>query len=79
MVDDRAWQRFAKRAEAVSFVWDWQVGKVVFGMNVVRLIWTDGARKVPLSLRVWQKGGRSKIEFAGEMFEQARADGVKPV
>ncbi len=48
-------------------------------MNVVLLVWTDGKRKVPLSMRVWEKGGRSKIELACEMLEQARADGVKPV
>ncbi len=79
IVDDTAWQRFTKRAEAVSFVWDSQVGKVVFGMNVVLLIWTDGKRKVPLGMRIWQKGGRSKIELACEIFAQARADGVKPL
>jgi len=79
IVDDTAWQRFTRRAEAVSFVWDSQIGKVVFGMNVVLLIWTDGKRKVPLGLRVWQKGGHSKIELACEMFTQARACGVKPV
>ncbi len=71
IVDDRAWQRFTRRAEAVSFVWDSSVGKVVFGMNVVLLVWTDGKRKVPLSMRVWEKGGRSKIELACEMLEQA--------
>lgn len=79
VIDDSAWQRFTRRAEAVSFVWDSQVGKVVFGMNVVLLIWTDGRRKVPLGLRIWQKGGKSKIELACEMLTQARADGVKPV
>ncbi len=53
IVDDTTWQRFSKRAEAVSFVWDSSIGKVVFGMSVVLLIWTDGKRKVPLGLRVW--------------------------
>lgn len=78
VIDDTAWQRFTRKAEAVSFVWDSQVGKVVFGMNVVLLIWTDGRRKVPLGMRIWQKGGKSKIEFACEMLEAARRDGVKP-
>ena len=79
VIDDSAWQRFTRRAEAVSFVWDSQVGKVVFGMNVVLLIWTDGTCKVPLGLRIWQKGGKSKIELACELLTQVRADGVKPV
>ena len=79
IVDDTTWQRFTKRAEAVSFVWDSSVGKVVFGMNVVLLVWTDGKRKVPVGMRIWQKGGRSKIELACEMFTRARANRITPV
>ena len=79
IIDDTAWQRFTKKAEAVSFVWDSSIGKVVFGMNVVLVIWTDGKRKVPIGMRVWEKGKRSKIELACEMFSQVRCDGVKPV
>lgn len=45
LVDDRAWQRLTKRAEAVSFVWDSQVGKVVFGMNVKQM--PGGNEKTP--------------------------------
>lgn len=79
VIDDTSWQRFTRRAEAVSFVWDSSVGKVVFGMNVVLLVWTDGRRKVPLGMRIWQKGGKSKIELACEMLAQAHLRGVKPV
>ncbi len=79
IIDDTTWQRFSRRAEAVSFVWDSSIGKVVFGMSVVLLIWTDGRRKVPLGLRVWQKGGKSKIEFACAMLEEARSNGISPV
>jgi len=78
IVDDTTWQRFTKRAEAVSFVWDSSVGKVVFGMSVVLLIWTDGRRKVSLRLRVWQKGGKSKIEFACQMLAAAHSNGLLP-
>jgi putative transposase len=78
VLDDTTWQRFTKKAEAVSFVWDSSVGKVVFGMSVVLLIWTDGKRKVPLGLRVWQKGGKSKVELAAELLRQARLRGISP-
>lgn len=54
LLDDTSWQRWAKRAEAVSFVW---VGKVLQGMQVVLLIWTDGKWKLPIGIRVWQKDG----------------------
>jgi putative transposase len=78
VIDDTTWQRFTKKAEAVSFVWDSSVGKVVFGMSVVLLIWTDGKRKVPLGIRVWQKGGKSKVELAAELLRQACTRGISP-
>ncbi len=78
IIDDTTWQRFTRKAEAVSFVWDSRVGKVVFGMSVVLLIWTDGKRKVQLAMRVWQKGGKSKIEFACEMLDEGRENGLTP-
>jgi putative transposase len=78
VLDDTTWQRFTKKAEAVSFVWDSSVGKVVFGMSVVLLIWTDGRRKVPLGMRVWQKGGKSKVCLAEELLRQARVRGLSP-
>lgn len=78
ILDDTTWQRWTKKAEAVSFVWDSSVGKVVFGMSVVLLVWTDGRRKVPVGIRVWQKGGKSKVRLAEELLRQARARGVEP-
>ncbi|HEY0769683.1 MAG TPA: transposase [Sphingobacteriaceae bacterium] len=78
VLDDTTWRRFTKRAEAVSFVWDSSVGKVVFGMSVVLLIWTDGKRKVPLGIRVWKKGGKSKVELAAELLRQAHERGLSP-
>jgi hypothetical protein len=78
ILDDTTWQRWTKKSEAVSFVWDSSVGKVVFGMSVVLLVWTDGKRKVPLGIRVWQKGGKSKVVLAEELLRQARSRGISP-
>src|SRR5215213_2817413 len=78
VLDDTTWQRWTRKAEAVSFVWDSRIGKVVFGMSVVLLIWTDGKRKVPLGIKVWQKGGKSKVELAAELLRQAYARGISP-
>ncbi len=78
VLDDTTWQRWTKKAEAVSFVWDSTVGKVVFGMSVVLLIWTDGKRKVPLGIRVWRKGGKSKVELAAELLRQAHERELSP-
>jgi hypothetical protein len=78
ILDDTTWQRWTRKAEAVSFVWDSRVGKVVFGMSVVLLVWTDGRRKVPLGIRVWQKGGKSKVVLAEELLRQSYLRGIKP-
>jgi hypothetical protein len=78
VLDDTTWQRWTRKAEAVSFVWDSTVGKVVFGMSVVLLVWTDGKRKVPLGIRVWHKGGKSKVELAAELLRQAQQRGISP-
>ena len=78
ILDDTTWQRLTKKAEAVSFVWDSSTGKIVFGMSVVLLIWTDGTRKVPLGLRVWKKGGKSKVILAEELLRQTYLCGTSP-
>ena len=60
----------------MSYVWDSTIGKKVLGTNVVLLIWTDGKRRIPIGLKVWQKGG--KLKLAEEMLWEARRRGVSP-
>lgn len=78
VLDDTTWQRQTKVAEAVSKVWSSTAGGVRLGMQAVLLIWTDGKRKVPISMRLWQKGGKSKVELAEEMLREAANWGLKP-
>lgn len=78
ILDDTTWQRWTRKSEAVSFVWDSSIGKVVFGMSVVLLIWTDGKRRVPLGIRIWRKGGKSKVVLAEELLRQAWLRGLSP-
>ena len=47
VIDDSSWERFTRISEAVSWVWSSSVGKPVWGMQVVLLLWTDGKWKVP--------------------------------
>jgi len=65
-------------AEAVSKVWSSTAGGVRLGMQVVLLVWTDGKRKIPVSMRLWQKGGKSKVELAREMIREAADRGLCP-
>ncbi len=78
VIDDTSWERFARVAEAVSWVWSSSVGKPVWGMQVVLLLWTKGKWKVPIGLRLWRKGGPSKVELAIALLRQARRRGVQP-
>ena len=54
------------------------VGKPVRGMQVVLLLWTEGKWKVPLGVRLWRKGGPSKVELAIGLLSQARRRGLQP-
>jgi putative transposase len=78
IIDDTCWARWAKHSEAVSWVWNSTHGRTVRGMQVVLLVWTDGRVRVPLGVRLWQKGGRSKVELACELLREARRRGVRP-
>ena len=79
IIDDTIWQRYGKKLEGVSYVWDSTISKKVFGTNVVLLIWTDGKRRIPLGLRIWQKGGKSKLKLAEEMLCESRRRGLSPM
>ena len=78
LLDDTTWQRQAKLAEAVSKVWPSTAGSVRLGMQVVLLVWTDGKHKIPVGMRLWQKGDKSKVELATEMIQEAADRGLCP-
>jgi hypothetical protein len=78
IIDDTAWVRWAQKSEAVSWVWSSTHGRTVRGMQVVLLIWTDGLVKVPLGLRLWKKGGQSKVELAAQLLGEAARRGIRP-
>jgi len=71
VIDDTSWQRFTRVAEAVSWVWSSSIGKPVWGRQVVLLLWTDGKWKVPLGIRIWRKGGPSKVALAMRLVRHA--------
>ncbi|GAC1446255.1 MAG: transposase [Pyrinomonadaceae bacterium] len=78
VIDDTTWQRWAKRSEAVSFVWSSTHARTVRGRQVVLLMWTDGCVKVPLGIRLWRKGGKSKVELAADLLREAKRRGLSP-
>lgn len=78
IIDDTTWARCGKKLEATAFVWDSTIGKRVFGMQVVLLIWTNGRSRIPVGIRIWQRGGKSKLKLAEEMLWEARRRRLTP-
>ena len=65
-------------SEAVSWVWSATHGRVLRGHQVVLLVWTDGRMRVPVGMRLWRRGGDSKVELAAQLLREAQRRGIKP-
>src|SRR5919108_1154072 len=63
---------FATAMESLAWVFSSQERRPVYGFSLVLLVWTDGTLRIPLSLRLWRKGGPSKNELALELLSYAR-------
>ena len=78
IIDDTSWARWAQHSEAVSWVWSSTQRRALRGHQVVLLMWTDGEVRVPLGIRLWKKGGYSKVELAGQLLREAKRRGMRP-
>jgi hypothetical protein len=63
---------FATAMESLAWVFSSQERRPVYGFSLVLLIWTNGALRIPLGLRLWRKGGPPKYELALELLSYAR-------
>ena len=57
---------YARGLGEAAWVWSSKQSKVVFGVSVVLLVWTDGQVRIPLAFRGWHKGGPSQGALALE-------------
>ena len=73
IVDDTVVAKpYARGLGEAAWVWSNKDRKVLFGVSVVLLVWTDGQLRIPLAFRVWQKGSASKYDLALELLSYAR-------
>jgi len=73
IVDDTVVAKpYARLLGEAAWVWSNKDRKVLFGVSVVLLVWTDGQVRIPLAFRVWHKGGASKYDLALERLSYAR-------
>jgi putative transposase len=73
IVDDTVVEKpYARLLGEAAWVWSSKQRKVVFGVAVVLLVWTDGQVRLPVAFRLWYKGGPSKFILALELLSYAR-------
>lgn len=71
---------YAKSIELVTRHWSGKHHRVVLGINLISLIWTDGRAIIPTDFRVYDKpiGGKNKNEHFRDMLGAAKARGFEP-
>jgi putative transposase len=73
ILDDTVVEKpYARLVGEAAWVWSNKQQRVVFGVSLVLLIWTDGESRIPVGYRVWQKDGPSKVDLALELLSHAR-------
>src|SRR4051812_44030700 len=73
-------KHYAKKIEPVARHWSGKHKRVVWGINLITLVWTDGDRVVPCDYRLYDKAndGLTKNDHFLAMLKQARARGFAP-
>ena len=70
---------YAKRMDLVTRHWSGKHHRVVSGINLSTLLWTDGEALVPTDFRLYDKAdGLTKNEHFRAMLGTARARGFRP-
>jgi putative transposase len=71
---------FAKKMELVSRQWSGRHKRVVRGINLTSLLWTDGDRHIPIDYRLYDKpvDGATKNDHFRAMLAIAKQRGFQP-
>ncbi len=84
-VDDTTWDKpYAREIELVTWHGSGTPGapraRVVRGINLVSLVWSDGTNRIPCDYRVYDKpvGGKTKHEHFRDMLTAAHTRGLRP-
>ena len=71
---------YAQKIEPVHRHWSGKHKAVVWGINLITLVWTDGDRIMPLDYRIYDKpkDGRTKNDHFRDLIGAARQRGFRP-
>jgi hypothetical protein len=73
IVDDTVVAKpYARLLGEAAWAWSNKDRKVLFGVSVVLLLWTDSHVRLPLAFRVWHQRGASQYDLALELLSYAR-------
>jgi len=81
VVDDSTLDKlYAKKMELVTRHWSGKHGRVVQGINLITLLWTEGDRHIPLDYRFYEKcvDGATKNDHFRSMLTTAKERGLAP-
>jgi len=70
-----------RKIELVTRHWSGKHRRVVWGINLITLLWSDGSRALPCDCRIYDKplaGGKTKNEHFLEMLQSAKERGIAP-
>lgn len=71
---------YARKMDLVARQWSGKHGRVVWGIGLVTLLWSDGEALIPCDYRLYDKGadGRTKHDHAQALLAVAKARGFAP-
>lgn len=81
VIDDSTLDRsYSQKIELVTKHWSGKHHRVVNGINLVTLLWTDGDRHIPCDYRIYDKAkdGLTKNDHFRAMREEAKTRGFVP-
>lgn len=81
VVDDSTLDKlYAEKMELVTQHWSGKHGRVVQGINLITLLWTEGDRHIPLDYRFYEKcvDGATKNDHFRSMLATAKERGLSP-
>jgi putative transposase len=81
VIDDTTLDKpYAAQMALVSNHWSGKHGRVVQGINLLSLVWTDGTCRLPCDFRLYHKAqdGLTKNDHFQQLIKQAKARGFEP-
>ncbi len=81
IIDDTLLDKpYAKNMDLVYHQWSGKHHRVVSGINIITLLWTDGTAIIPVDFRIYDKDNdlKTKNDHFKDMLEKAKARGFFP-